>query len=284
MKEGDDILVLRRVSELRSWRLARGRRSLALVPTMGSLHAGHAALIEAARTVAGRVLVSIFVNPTQFAPDEDFANYPRTLERDLELARDCGADAVFAPAAEEMYPLGAERATAVEVPAFSDLLEGASRPGHFRGVASVVARLFNLALPDVAVFGEKDYQQLLVIRRMAAELFLPVEIVGVPTVRAADGLALSSRNGYLTSEERRRAPALYRALAAGVEALAGGVRAAEVELAGAAELVAGGFKVEYFAVRDAQTLGAPVRARERIILAAARLGGTRLIDNLRLPG
>ncbi|MGH8161144.1 MAG: pantoate--beta-alanine ligase [Gammaproteobacteria bacterium] len=284
MKEDDKPQVLRTVSELKLWRSKRNPGSLALVPTMGNLHAGHAALVEAARGRADRVLVSIFVNPTQFSPDEDYANYPRSLEEDLELLRECDANAVFAPAPEEIYPLGVKRATAIEVPAFSDLLEGASRPGHFRGVASVVVRLFNLAAPDIAVFGEKDYQQLLVIRRMVTELFLPVEILGVPTVRASDGLALSSRNRYLTPGERRGAPGLHRALTAGAEALGRGAQTAEIELAGAAELTAAGFKVEYFAVRDAATLGAPTAGCERIILAAARLGKARLIDSLHLPG
>jgi pantoate--beta-alanine ligase len=196
------------------------------------------------------------------------------------LAGQCGPDGIFAPTPEAMYPFGIECATAIEVPAFADILEGAARPGHFRGVASVVARLFNLGAPDLALFGDKDYQQLLVIRRMAAELFFPIEIIGVPTVREADGLALSSRNRYLTAAERERAPALYRALENAVESLRGGVSAAEVARLGARTVDAAGFRGDYFAVRDAETLGTPDAARERVVLAAARLGKARLIDKI----
>lgn len=260
----------------------RAGAGVALVPTMGNLHAGHAALIEAARVHADRVLVSVFVNPTQFAPDEDYAGYPRTPESDLELAAAAGADAVFAPAPEEIYPHGTEAAVAVEVPALAGVLEGVSRPGHFRGVASVLARLFHLAAPACTVFGEKDYQQLLVIRRMVRELFFPIEIISVPTVREADGLALSSRNRYLTAGERRRAPRLYRALTAAAETLREGAPAAEVERAGVAELNAAGFRNDYFSVRDAATLGAPAADRARTVLAAAWLGKARLIDNMRV--
>jgi pantoate--beta-alanine ligase len=271
------------IAELHVWRDERlGGERMALVPTMGNLHAGHLALIEAARANADCVLVSIFVNPTQFAPGEDYAGYPRTLEGDLERAAGAGADAVFAPAPSEMYPFGTEQASAIEVPALSQMLEGELRPGHFRGVASVVTRLFNLARPDTAVFGEKDYQQLLVIRRLVTELFLALEIIGVATVREPDGLALSSRNQYLTRGERERAPRLYRALAAACGSLRAGASADAVERRGAAELAAAGLQPEYFAVRDAATLGVPAPGRERIVLAAARLGQARLIDNLRV--
>lgn len=276
--------VLSTVEAVRRWREARRRAGerVALVPTMGNLHAGHRALIEAAGRQIDVVIVSIFVNPTQFAPDEDYASYPRTLEQDLEVAGACGAAAAFVPDAQEMYPFGTEQAALIDVPALSSILEGASRPGHFRGVASVVARLFNIVAPDVALFGEKDYQQLLVIRRMVRELFMPVEIVGVPTVREADGLALSSRNGYLAPEERARAPALHEALQAGAEAFRDGAEAAQIERDGLAALTAAGFEPEYFAVRDAATLGAPRPGGECIILAAGWLGKARLMDNVRL--
>lgn len=272
--------VLRTVAGLRAWRSQRRAGSLALVPTMGNLHAGHEALVAAARARADAVLVSLFVNPTQFAPGEDYADYPRTFESDCEVAARARADALFAPAPEVMYPFGADNATCVDVPRLSETLCGASRPGHFRGVASVVARLLNLARPDAAFFGKKDYQQLLVIRRMVVELFLPVEIVGVATVRAPDGLAMSSRNRYLTAEERSRAPAMYRELKAAAAALGDGAPAAEVERAARRHLEAAGFRPEYFEVRDAQTLAAPHGDGDRIILAAAHLGRARLIDNI----
>jgi len=269
------------VEAVRRWRAGqRGR--VALVPTMGNLHAGHRALIEAAVTQADAVVVSGFVNPTQFAPGEDYASYPRTPEQDLALMRDAGADAVFTPSVDEMYPFGADAATVIEVPALSGMLDGASRPGHFRGVASVVARLFGIVAPDVALFGEKDYQQLLVIRRMVRELFMPVAIVGVPSVREADGLALSSRNAYLAPDERARAPALHAALLAAAEAFRDGGEAAQIERDGLAALKAAGFKPEYFAVREAASLEAPRPGEPCVILAAGWLGKARLIDNVRL--
>lgn len=276
--------VLETAQALREWReaLRRAGERVALVPTMGNLHAGHTALIKAARDRAAVVVVSIFVNPTQFSPDEDYADYPRTLDRDLEAATAAGADVVFAPTAEEMYPFGTARASAIEVPALTDILEGASRPGHFRGVASVVARLFNLIAPDVAFFGEKDYQQLLVVRRMARELFMPVDVVGVPTVRESDGLALSSRNRYLTAREREHAPRLHAALRGAAEALRDGVDTAQIEREGLAKLRAADFNPEYFVVRDAATLAAPRRNGACVILAAGWLGKARLIDNIRL--
>ncbi|MDN5864219.1 MAG: pantoate--beta-alanine ligase [Gammaproteobacteria bacterium] len=274
------------VEGVRQWRTDRARagKRVALVPTMGNLHAGHEALIAAARGQADTVLVSVFVNPTQFAPGEDYAGYPRTFENDLATAGSAGADAVFAPTPEVMYPFGSGNATQVDVPALSGMLCGASRPGHFRGVAGVVLRLFNLVNPDAAFFGEKDYQQLLVIRRMVRELFVPVEILGVQTVREADGLAMSSRNRYLTAAQRSQAPALYQTLERAAEALGDGAAVAEVERAGVSELEKAGFRPEYFEVRDAQTLAAPTANHDRIILAAARLGRTRLIDNVRIAG
>ncbi len=260
----------------------RAGATVALVPTMGNLHVGHATLIDRARETADFVIVSVFVNPTQFVPGEDYEKYPRTLARDRELAGVHEADAVFAPTPGEMYPQGSGDAVAVEVPGISDVLCGASRPGHFRGVAGVVARLFNLVGPEYALFGEKDYQQLLVIRRMTAGLFFPIVIIGVPTVRESDGLALSSRNQYLAPAEREQAPALYRALVAAAKALTAGAESVAVEAEGAAALHAAGFRTDYFAVRDAATLAASASGRERVVLAAAWLGDTRLIDNIRV--
>ncbi|MGH8426416.1 MAG: pantoate--beta-alanine ligase [Gammaproteobacteria bacterium] len=270
---------------VRAWRAMRLRagETVALVPTLGNLHAGHAALIDRARAMADFVMISVFVNPTQFAPGEDYAQYPRTLDRDRELAGEHDADAIFAPAPDEMYPHGTEAAVAVEVPGLSDVLCGASRPGHFRGVASVVARLFNLVAPEFAIFGEKDFQQLLIVHRMTEELFFPIEIVGMPTVREPDGLALSSRNLYLTPEERRRAPVLYATLRAAAAALAAGAKPADVEAEGEGELEGAGLRPDYFAVQRAADLGAPEGGAELVVLAAAWLGKTRLIDNIRVP-
>ncbi|MGH8274904.1 MAG: pantoate--beta-alanine ligase [Gammaproteobacteria bacterium] len=275
--------LLQTVTAARSWRAMRQRAgaSVALVPTLGNLHAGHGALIDAARRTADFVIVSVFVNPTQFGPGEDYAAYPRTLAEDRTLAGEHEADAVFAPGVAEMYPHGPETPVQVLAPAaLTDILCGARRPGHFAGVAGVVTRLLNIVQPEYVLFGEKDYQQLLVVRRVVRELFLDTGIVGVPTVRETDGLALSSRNRYLTPEERERAPRLYRALATAAEALRAGSSADSVERAGAAELDTAGFKTEYFAVRDAVSLGAPEPDRDRIVFAAAWLGKARLIDNM----
>jgi len=257
--------------------------AIAFVPTMGNLHDGHLALVARARRLAPRVVVSIYVNPLQFGPQEDFAAYPRTLEQDRARLAEAGADLIFAPHDRVMYPRPLDETTRVHVPGLSEILCGAHRPGHFDGVATVVARLFNLVRPDHAVFGEKDYQQLLVIRRMVADLAIPVRIHGVPTVREADGLAMSSRNQYLTPEERARAPALYRALRAAAEALARGEEDyARVEAAGSEALAAAGLRVDYFTVRDAEDLSPPAPGRPLVVLAAARLGRARLIDNLRV--
>ena len=273
------------VAGVRAWRAMRLRdnASVALVPTMGNLHAGHAALIDAARQTADFVIVSVFVNPTQFGPGEDYETYPRTLEQDRELAGEHDADAVFAPTVAEMYPHGPENPVRVQMPAeLTDQLCGAQRPGHFTGVASVVSRLLNIAQPDYALFGEKDYQQLMVIRRLAEELFMDTEIIGVPTVREADGLALSSRNQYLTANEREQAPALYRALVSARDALRGGAQIEQVEARGRAALAAAGFEPEYFEVRHAATLGTPQAGEPRVALAAGWLGKARLIDNIRI--
>ena len=269
----------------RTWREAR--EPIAFVPTMGNLHAGHLALVAAAATECPRVVVSIFVNPLQFAPGEDFDTYPRTLEADLAALGDAGVDAVFAPSVREMYPTGPEPATRVLVSGLGGMLCGRSRPGHFDGVTTVVSKLFNIVLPDVAVFGEKDYQQLAIIRRMVADLCFPVRIVGHPTQREPDGLALSSRNQYLTAQERAVAPALYQALRAAADEL---VRVGcgeksrhivAIQQAAMDNLTREGFDPEYFEIRESGTLASPGPDSCRlVILAAATLGGARLIDNL----
>jgi len=253
---------------------------VALVPTMGALHAGHLALVEAARRRAERVIATIFVNPTQFGPNEDFTRYPRDTDSDLAKLAAAGADAVFLPAVEVMYPPGF--ATTVTVSGVSEGLCGAFRPGHFAGVATVVCKLLLQALPDVALFGEKDFQQLKVIERMARDLDIPVAIVGVPTVREADGLALSSRNAYLNPAERALAPRLNQVLREIAEKLEAGAEAAPLLAAGGAALEAAGFApVQYLEFRDAESLQPLMRAeRPGRLLAAAYLGRTRLIDNV----
>jgi len=255
---------------------------IALVPTMGNLHKGHIELVQRAREHAERVLVSIYVNPTQFGENEDFDEYPRTLERDMRRLKSAGADAAFVPDDETMYPFGIEKATVVSVPGLTEHFCGASRPGYFDGVTTVVARLFALIAPDVAVFGQKDYQQQLVIRHMAADLNLPVRIITAPTVRDDDGLALSSRNSYLTDEERAVAPALYAALTTiGDELQTGKRNFSELEQAANQQLAAAGFEPEYVAIRRAENLEMPDRdCDELVILAAARLGKARLLDNI----
>ena len=273
------------LAELRARRAtwaAAGERA-AFVPTMGNLHDGHLELVRRARALAPRVAVSIFVNPLQFGAGEDLASYPRTLARDTALLAGVGADLLFAPTVGEMYPRPQAEQTRVEVPGLSDILCGASRPGHFVGVATVVCKLFNMVQPEVALFGEKDFQQIAVIRRMVEDLCMPVEVVGVPTVREPDGLAMSSRNGYLTAEERGRAPALHRALrAAAGEIEAGGADLEAVARAAADRIDAAGLRTDYVSVRRAADLGAPGDADEDlVVLAAAYLGRARLIDNLR---
>lgn len=254
--------------------------SVALVPTMGALHAGHMALIEAAKARADRVVASIFVNPKQFGPNEDLARYPRRERADGDMLEAAGCALLWMPSVEVMYPAGF--ATAVSVSGVSDGLDGASRPGHFDGVATVVAKLFNQVRPDVALFGEKDYQQLAVIRRMAIDLDLPIEIVGVPTQRDEDGLALSSRNIYLTEDEREAARMLPRALGEAARAIAAGTSvAAALDRARTALARAGFDPVDYVALCDAETLRPMDRlARPARLMAAGRIGGTRLIDNL----
>ncbi len=267
-------------SVVRAWREAG--LSVALVPTMGNIHAGHLALVERARVLAARTLVSIFVNPAQFVAGEDYARYPRTLAQDSVLLEQVGPDLLYAPAIEDLYPLGLDRHTRIEVPALDGILCGASRPGHFAGVATVVAKLFNLVRPDVALFGAKDYQQLLVIKRLCADLCFDLKIEAVATVREADGLALSSRNGYLDSEERALAPRLYKALSAASSAIVAGNRDyAGIEAKALTQLTGQGFAVDYLSIRRAEDLGVPDRLdTDLVVLAAVWLGQTRLIDNV----
>ena len=270
-------------AQVRSWREAGLRVSL--VPTMGNLHAGHISLLELARRLGERVVVSIFVNPLQFGPGEDFGRYPRTPDDDAAMLSEAGCDLLFAPGVAELYPEGGSQRTLVSVRGLSEILCGEFRPGHFDGVATVVAKLFGVVGPDSAVFGEKDFQQFRVVQLMTRDLAIPVEVVGAPTVRAPDGLALSSRNRYLNDDERARAPAVYRSLRQGAERLRGGERDfAAIERAGSDTLRAAGLQVDYYAIRDADDLAAPrPQTREFVILTAARLGGARLIDNLRVP-
>lgn len=258
-----------------------GKR-IALVPTMGNLHAGHLALVVRASAVAEYVVVSIFVNPFQFGTGEDFLTYPRTLEEDRAQLVNVGADLLFVPKAEEIYPEGPDRCTRIEVPELGDVLCGAFRPTFFRGVATVVGILLNAVAPDVALFGEKDYQQLMLIRRMVSDLRMPIEIYGVPTVREHDGLAMSSRNRYLSEAQRRAAPFLYRTLCAARDTLRRGTTdLAAIEAKGSKALEERGFRPDYFVVRRATDLTAPqARDEDLRILVAAWLGTARLIDNI----
>ncbi len=255
---------------------------IGFVPTMGNLHAGHLDLVRAARRIADRVVVSIFVNPLQFDEAADFAAYPRTLEADLAQLENLGVDAAFVPAESTLYPRGREGIAFVEVPELSQVLEGAHRPGHFRGVTTVVAKLFHLVGPDVAVFGEKDFQQLLIVRRMVADLDFPVEIVARPTVREPDGLAMSSRNRRLDADQRAIAPTLYRVLQETAEAIRTGGEPDGLERDAMTRLADAGFRPEYVAVRSAVDLGPPRPGEPRVVLGAARLGDVRLIDNVQI--
>ena len=268
--------------QVRRWR-SEGRR-VAFVPTMGNLHPGHVSLIEAARRHGDRFVASIFVNPMQFGPNEDFAHYPRTPTQDERMLADAGCSLMFMPDVAEIYPGGSERATRVDVPGLSRILDGEYRPGHFEGVSTIVSVLFHIVEPDVAIFGEKDFQQLTVIRRMVADLCMPVEIVGAPTVRDADGLAMSSRNQYLTESERATAPRIYATLQAAATRLsAGDVDFASIEGSGVDALAKAGMKPDYFAVRVAADLSAPAPdTRHLVVLTAARLGKARLIDNIQV--
>ncbi len=279
----DTVTTIAAVRErVRAWH--REGLRVAFVPTMGNLHPGHVSLIEAARRHGDRFIASIFVNPMQFGPNEDFAHYPRTPSQDESMLAAAGCNLMFMPDVAEIYPNGSERATRIDVPGLSRILCGEFRPGHFEGVATVVAKLFHIVDPDVAVFGEKDFQQLTVIRRMVTDLCIPVEIVGAPTVRDADGLAMSSRNQYLTPEQRRLAPRIYEILTGVARRLqAGDSEFASMERSGIQMLESAGFQPDYFAIREARDLGAPrPDTRHLVVLTAARLGKARLIDNIQV--
>lgn len=260
----------------------RAGKRIGFVPTMGNLHAGHLKLIEVARSCADFVVASVYVNPMQFGPKEDFSSYPRTPQDDERALAAAGANLLFMPSTAEIYPRGVAAQTVVEVPHLGDVLCGAFRPGHFRGVTTVVNRLFNLVQADVAVFGKKDYQQLMLIRLMVADLGMPIEIVGVDTMRESDGLAMSSRNGYLRPEERERAPRLYAVLCdLRDQILRAGEIPWEAEITASDRLQRTGFRPEYVSIVRQQDLAPPSRQdRKLAILAAAWLGRTRLIDNI----
>lgn len=266
--------------QLARWRL--NKETIAFVPTMGNLHAGHLNLVEKARTVADHAVVSIFVNPLQFSEGEDYAVYPRTLETDCKKLTQVQTDVIFTPTVTDIYPEGMQANTRVEVPRLSHLLCGSYRPGHFIGVATVVNKLFNIVQPNIALFGEKDYQQLLVIKKMVADLSIPIEIIGVPTVREVDGLAMSSRNGYLTTEQRALAPRLFQVLdQVRCQIEAGEQDVIALESQACTELKNDGFVLDYVVVRNGQTLTFPTaKDKTLVILAAAYLGKTRLIDNV----
>jgi pantoate--beta-alanine ligase len=276
---------LARPNELRDrvlqWR--RNGERIAFVPTMGNLHAGHGSLVGTACALADRVIVSVFVNPLQFGPNEDFAAYPRTPEDDRRLLESLRVDMLFTPDVEDIYPRGQETTARVHVPGLEEILCGAFRPGHFMGVATVVAKLLNMVQPDVALFGQKDYQQLMIIRRTATDLCMPVEIVGVPTTRESDGLAMSSRNRYLTAEQRALAPKIFAELERTRVAIESGTADyAALESRGFDSLRQDGFRPDYFSIRDAVTLDAPSpESKELVVLTAARIGRARLIDNVK---
>jgi len=265
-------------AQLRQWR--RDGASIGFVPTMGNLHAGHYALVELARRHADKVVASIFVNPTQFGPNEDYARYPRTPESDINGLAENRCDALFLPPVEQMYPYGTIGCVQMHVPGITDILCGAHRPGHFNGVAQVVARLFNMVQPDLAVFGRKDYQQLQVIRYMAREMSFPVEIIPAPTLREADGLAMSSRNQYLQGDERQTATRVYQTLVFMRDAARQGLPLLGIEDQARDRLEAAGFSVDYAEIRRADLSRPRSGEAGQVALIAARLGRTRLIDNL----
>ena len=267
---------------IRGWR-GKGE-TVAFVPTMGNLHAGHQSLIKLARARADRVVASVFVNPTQFGPNEDFERYPRTLVQDQAVLADEACDLLFAPDVATIYPFGADHSVSLRVPQITEVLEGAKRPGHFDGVATVVCKLFNLVQPDMAVFGQKDFQQLKVIERMVRDLSLPVKVIAAATLRAEDGLALSSRNQYLSTAERARAPLIHATLLTMREQMRQGHAWQALEQAASARLIRAGFVPDYTVIRRAEDLVEPAENQTRglVALIAARLGSTRLIDNLLL--
>ena len=264
--------------------LRQSGQSIAFVPTMGNLHEGHLKLVRRAQSLCDVVVVSIFVNPLQFGANEDLDAYPRTMAADKEKLFGEGVQIIYAPGVQEIYPEGMAAQTQVQVPELADTLCGSNRPGHFNGVTTVVTKLFNIVQPDVAIFGEKDFQQLSIIRKMVADLCMPIDIVGVATSRDEDGLARSSRNSFLTAEQRRIAPVIHQTLMSCREAIACGFdNFLQLESHARMKLLQAGFEPDYFAIRDARTLQAVTEKTEEIaILAAARLGSTRLIDNVRL--
>jgi pantoate--beta-alanine ligase len=261
----------------------QGRR-IALVPTMGNLHAGHASLVDQARSLADEVVVSIFVNPLQFGPNEDFAQYPRTPAEDESLLIAHGAHILFRPTVQDIYPRGQGESAIVHIPHLAEILCGEFRPGHFDGVATVVTKLLGIVQPDVAIFGEKDFQQLAIIRRAVADLSVPTEILGGTTVREANGLAMSSRNRYLDPSQRAAAPQIFRSLSSAGKKISAGERDfAAIEQVATGELQNAGFKPDYFSVRDAESLLVPAPTTKRfVILTAARIGKARLIDNVQV--
>ena len=255
------------------------KKKISLVPTMGNIHEGHLSLIKNAQKQSDYVVVSIFVNPTQFVAGEDFNEYPRTLDSDIELISKLNVNLVFIPEAIELYPINNKISTEVSIPELESIYCGEHRPGHFRGVATIVSKLFNIVQPDIAIFGEKDYQQLLIIRSLVKNLFLPIEIISLPTVREASGLAMSSRNNYLTEPERQKASMLYECIKTTVNSIINGVNDYEkLEKEAKLFLEESGFKIEYYNICDSETLG-PVQGKALVVLAAVWLGKTRLIDN-----
>ncbi|MGI9303109.1 MAG: pantoate--beta-alanine ligase [Gammaproteobacteria bacterium] len=280
MRTAMDIAAVRK--RMQKWRTADER--VALVPTMGNLHRGHLRLVEQATTLAPRTVVSIFVNPMQFDRPDDLAAYPRTLDRDLTRLGELEVDLVFVPDDTVLYPAGSDINTRVEVPELSEMLDGEHRPGHFAGVTTVVTKLFNIVQPDIAVFGEKDYQQLLLVRRLVADLNMTVEIVGAPTVREKDGLAMSSRNNYLDKKQRAIAAGLYETLQKLARKVEHGNRDyRELEKNAAERLSKLGFRPDYISIRRAKDLAAPnPKDKELVVLAAAFLGSARLIDNIKV--
>ncbi len=264
--------------QLADWR--QNKFTIALVPTMGNLHAGHLSLVKKAAALADKVIVTIYVNPTQFVQGEDYSSYPRTMDQDVSLLEEYKVDLLFTPDNSTMYFPDQDYQTQVTVPNLDNILCGQHRPGHFAGVATIVTKLFNLLRPDFAVFGEKDYQQLHVIRLLARDLFIPIKIIGMPTVREQDGLALSSRNSYLKADERKTACGLYRILSSMAENIKqGDENYPKLEEKAVRELKKTGFRPDYVAVRDAQTLGVPGKGAI-VVLAAATIGTARLIDNI----
>tara|TARA_B100000700_G_scaffold325999_1_gene436291 strand:+ start:608 stop:1459 length:852 start_codon:yes stop_codon:yes gene_type:complete len=269
-------------AQSKAWRLSG--LTVAIVPTMGNLHSGHLSLLDRAKNLADRTVVSIFVNPIQFGVGEDYDSYPSTIKEDLQKLEIAGVDAVFMPDLKELYPGGTEVDTRITVPEISDILCGEYRKGHFSGVATVVAKLLINSMPDYALFGEKDFQQVLVIRRMVIDMLLPVQIVSMPTCRETDGLAMSSRNRYLNRQEREKSPAIYSALQSAVERLRNGAfTVEEIEQEGVISLTEMGMKVEYFSIRRQKDL-LPVNSNDQdiVILTAVWLGSARLIDNLKV--